>query len=185
MLNKVYKLNRFSYSPPACKVKFFFRKEHVLPVRMLGGTPRKGLCPTMQELPGSRDLITVVIPTLNESGTLADVVALVRPHTNDILVVDGHSPDGTQRSPDPWDSGSSSTMAAGKGRPSVRSSPISIGRLRCSSTPTVPTIRRIFLPLSSRSLRAGRTTFPALASLGEQASYTAVLTNVSGSWAVP
>ncbi len=49
----------------------------------------------MQELPGSRDLITVVIPTLNESGTLADVVALVRPHTSDILVVDGRSPDGT------------------------------------------------------------------------------------------
>jgi len=39
--------------------------------------------------------LTVVIPTLNEVETLPEVIAGVRPHTDDILVVDGRSPDGT------------------------------------------------------------------------------------------
>lgn len=39
--------------------------------------------------------LTVVIPTLNEVETLPEIVAGVRAHTDDILVVDGRSPDGT------------------------------------------------------------------------------------------
>jgi len=42
-----------------------------------------------------RDTLTVVIPTLNESKTIAEMINLVRPYTSDILVVDGHSPDST------------------------------------------------------------------------------------------
>jgi len=40
-------------------------------------------------------MVTVVIPTLNEAETIVDVVERVRNYTSDILVVDGHSPDGT------------------------------------------------------------------------------------------
>jgi glycosyltransferase involved in cell wall biosynthesis len=43
------------------------------------------------------DVITVVIPALNEALTIGDIIAQVRPYTTDILVVDGHSPDGTAR----------------------------------------------------------------------------------------
>ena len=39
--------------------------------------------------------LTVVIPTLNEVETLPEIMAGVRAHTDDILVVDGRSPDGT------------------------------------------------------------------------------------------
>src|SRR5574340_790655 len=39
--------------------------------------------------------ITVVVPTLNESQTIVEVIGRIRPYTNDIIVVDGHSPDGT------------------------------------------------------------------------------------------
>lgn len=39
--------------------------------------------------------LTVVIPTLNEVETLPEIIAGVRAHTDDILVVDGRSPDGT------------------------------------------------------------------------------------------
>ena len=49
----------------------------------------------MQSEHASRDLITVVIPTLNEALTIPDIIEHVRPYTTDILVVDGHSPDGT------------------------------------------------------------------------------------------
>jgi len=42
-----------------------------------------------------RDEVTVVIPTLNESLTVGEVIGRVRPYTSDIVVVDGHSPDGT------------------------------------------------------------------------------------------
>ena len=42
-----------------------------------------------------RDRITVVIPTLNEAQTVGEIIAKTRPYTSDILVVDGHSPDGT------------------------------------------------------------------------------------------
>ena len=43
----------------------------------------------------SRDIITVVIPALNEALTIGDVIEKTMPYTTDGLVVDGHSPDGT------------------------------------------------------------------------------------------
>jgi dolichol-phosphate hexosyltransferase len=39
--------------------------------------------------------LTVVIPTLDEAETLREIVEECRPFSNDILVVDGHSRDGT------------------------------------------------------------------------------------------
>jgi len=42
-----------------------------------------------------RDAVTVVIPALNESLTIVDIITKTRPYTSDILVVDGRSPDGT------------------------------------------------------------------------------------------
>ncbi|MHB9096903.1 MAG: glycosyltransferase family 2 protein, partial [Syntrophales bacterium] len=42
-----------------------------------------------------RKTVTVVIPTLNEALTVGEIIERVRPFTDDILVVDGHSPDGT------------------------------------------------------------------------------------------
>jgi dolichol-phosphate mannosyltransferase len=42
-----------------------------------------------------RDRITVVIPTLNEAMTIQEVLLACREHTDDILVVDGHSQDET------------------------------------------------------------------------------------------
>ncbi len=42
-----------------------------------------------------RKIVTVVIPTLNEAQTVGEIIGRVRPFTDDILVVDGHSPDGT------------------------------------------------------------------------------------------
>jgi dolichol-phosphate mannosyltransferase len=42
-----------------------------------------------------RDAITVVIPALNEARTIGDIIEKTKPYTTDILVVDGHSPDGT------------------------------------------------------------------------------------------
>ncbi len=39
--------------------------------------------------------LTVVIPTLNEAQTVGEIIEKVRPFTDDILVVDGHSADGT------------------------------------------------------------------------------------------
>ena len=42
-----------------------------------------------------QDEITVVVPTLNESQTIIDVIGRIQPYTSDIVVVDGHSPDGT------------------------------------------------------------------------------------------
>jgi dolichol-phosphate mannosyltransferase len=44
---------------------------------------------------GGREVVTVVIPTLNEAQTVGEIIEKVRPYTSDILVVDGHSPDGT------------------------------------------------------------------------------------------
>ena len=41
------------------------------------------------------DAITVVIPTLNEALTVADIIIRCRPYSTDILVVDGHSADNT------------------------------------------------------------------------------------------
>lgn len=42
-----------------------------------------------------RDAVTVVIPALNEVLTIGDIIGKTRPYASDILVVDGHSPDGT------------------------------------------------------------------------------------------
>ena len=47
--------------------------------------------------PECRDVITVVIPALNEAETIGDVIEKTKPYTTDILVVDGHSPDGTAK----------------------------------------------------------------------------------------
>lgn len=49
----------------------------------------------MQEHTYSRDILTIVIPTLNEALTVAEVITLCRSYASDILVVDGHSTDGT------------------------------------------------------------------------------------------
>lgn len=43
----------------------------------------------------NREIITVVIPALNEARTIGDIIEQAKPYTSDILVVDGHSPDGT------------------------------------------------------------------------------------------
>jgi len=42
-----------------------------------------------------RDAVTVVIPALNEARTIPEIIEKTRAYTTDILVVDGHSPDGT------------------------------------------------------------------------------------------
>ncbi len=42
-----------------------------------------------------RDLVWVVIPTLNEVETLAEIISAVRPYCAEVLVVDGGSSDGT------------------------------------------------------------------------------------------
>lgn len=41
------------------------------------------------------EAVTVVIPALNEVLTIGDIIEKTKPYTTDILVVDGHSPDGT------------------------------------------------------------------------------------------
>ena len=40
--------------------------------------------------------VTVVIPTKNEEGLIAEIIEAARPHANEILVVDGHSTDRTR-----------------------------------------------------------------------------------------
>jgi dolichol-phosphate mannosyltransferase len=40
--------------------------------------------------------VTVVIPTKNEEGAIAEILDTVRPYANEILVIDGHSTDGTR-----------------------------------------------------------------------------------------
>jgi dolichol-phosphate hexosyltransferase len=40
--------------------------------------------------------VTVVIPTKNEEGLIAEIIAAARPHAAEILVVDGHSTDRTR-----------------------------------------------------------------------------------------
>jgi dolichol-phosphate hexosyltransferase len=59
-----------------------FRKD--LPARMENGGEYE-----------HRESITVVIPALNEARTIGDIIEHAKPYTSDILVVDGHSPDGT------------------------------------------------------------------------------------------
>jgi glycosyltransferase involved in cell wall biosynthesis len=52
--------------------------------------------PENMQAPDERGkILTVVIPTLNEAETVGEIIERVRPFTDDILVVDGHSPDGT------------------------------------------------------------------------------------------
>jgi len=41
--------------------------------------------------------VTVVIPAKNESATIQDVIEGIRPHADEILVVDGHSTDDTRK----------------------------------------------------------------------------------------
>ncbi len=41
------------------------------------------------------DTITIVIPAKNEAGGIAQVVQAVKPYADEVLVVDGHSTDGT------------------------------------------------------------------------------------------
>ncbi len=45
--------------------------------------------------PGIRDAVTVVIPTLNESATVGDIITGCRRHVDRLLLVDGRSTDGT------------------------------------------------------------------------------------------
>ena len=40
--------------------------------------------------------VTVVIPTKNEEGLIAEIIEAARPHADEILVVDGHSTDRTR-----------------------------------------------------------------------------------------
>jgi len=40
--------------------------------------------------------VTVVVPTLNEENTVADIIEGCRPYADEILVVDGHSQDKTR-----------------------------------------------------------------------------------------
>jgi glycosyltransferase involved in cell wall biosynthesis len=40
--------------------------------------------------------VTVVIPTKNEEGLIAEIIDAIRPHATEILVVDGHSTDRTR-----------------------------------------------------------------------------------------
>lgn len=40
--------------------------------------------------------VTVIIPTRDEEGTIADIIEAVRVHADDVLVVDGHSTDRTR-----------------------------------------------------------------------------------------
>ena len=49
----------------------------------------------MQKENKIKKMVTVVIPTLNEAATVADVINHSRIYSNDILVVDGHSQDNT------------------------------------------------------------------------------------------
>jgi glycosyltransferase involved in cell wall biosynthesis len=41
-------------------------------------------------------VLSVIIPTLNEAETLEDVIQRCRPFADELLVIDGHSTDGTQ-----------------------------------------------------------------------------------------
>ena len=61
-----------------------------------GREGEKGMGPENMRAPDERGkTLTVVIPTLNEAQTVGEIIERVKPFTDDILVVDGHSPDGT------------------------------------------------------------------------------------------
>ena len=40
--------------------------------------------------------MSVVIPTKNEEGLIGEIVDSVRPYADEVLVIDGHSSDGTR-----------------------------------------------------------------------------------------
>ena len=42
------------------------------------------------------DKITIVIPTRDEEGLIGEIIESVRPYTDEILVIDGHSRDRTR-----------------------------------------------------------------------------------------
>jgi dolichol-phosphate mannosyltransferase len=46
-------------------------------------------------LPSALKTVTVVIPTRDEEGLIGEIIESVRPHADEILVVDGHSKDRT------------------------------------------------------------------------------------------
>ena len=60
--------------------------------------------------------VTVVIPTRNEEGLIAEIIEAVRPHAAEILVVDGHSTDRTERLPHRRARGSFSMRAAARAK---------------------------------------------------------------------
>ena len=47
-------------------------------------------------MPSALKTVTVVIPTRDEEGLIGEIVDAVRPHGDDVLVVDGHSRDRTR-----------------------------------------------------------------------------------------
>jgi dolichol-phosphate hexosyltransferase len=57
------------------------------------GLTRHGDWPDLD--PASK--VSVVIPTKNEEGLIAEIIDAVRPHADEILVIDGHSTDDTRR----------------------------------------------------------------------------------------
>ena len=58
--------------------------------------------------------VTVVIPTKNEEGLIADIIEAARPHADEILVVDGHSTDRTREIA--ADMGARVVLDAGRGK---------------------------------------------------------------------
>ncbi len=58
-----------------------------------GSLTGRGVCPALS--PDSK--VSVVIPTKNEEGLIAEIIDAVRPHADEILVVDGHSTDRTRQ----------------------------------------------------------------------------------------
>ncbi len=62
--------------------------------RAVGGTlKRDGKWPDLR----SESKVSVVIPTKNEEGLIAEIIDAVRPHADEILVIDGHSTDRTRQ----------------------------------------------------------------------------------------
>jgi glycosyltransferase involved in cell wall biosynthesis len=46
---------------------------------------------------GPDSQVSVVIPTKDEEGVIAEIIDAVRPHSDEILVIDGHTTDNTRR----------------------------------------------------------------------------------------
>jgi dolichol-phosphate mannosyltransferase len=62
---------------------------------LVNSPARAGVPQSVQSGYEGRDSITVVIPALNEARTIPAIIEETRHYTADIVVVDGHSPDGT------------------------------------------------------------------------------------------